>query len=84
MTYLVIQSVQPFKSLSSLYIFCEAALCLPWPSGDDRLVLHSQLQDGPVMHVTSVSANGRAKPVSSIALSLSVSFATNSLGPQLS
>ncbi|KAM3622092.1 uncharacterized protein V6R79_020219 [Siganus canaliculatus] len=43
-----------------------------------------QLQDGPVLHVTSVSANGRAKPVSSTALSLSVSLAANSLGPQLS
>ena len=56
----------------------------PQPSGDHCPVLPSQLQDGPVVHVTSVSANGRAKPVSSTAPNLSVSLATNSLGPQLS
>lgn len=54
------------------YLFLEAALCLPEACGDDHPVLHSQLQDGPVVHVTSVSANGRAKPVNSAAPNLSV------------
>lgn len=66
------------------YHFCELALSPLWPYGYDHPVLHSQLQDGPVVHVTSVSATGSAKPVSSTALSLSVSLATNGLGPQLS
>lgn len=75
-------SVRPVES--QYLFFWEAALCLPQPSGDDRLVLYSQLQDGPVVHVTSVSASGCVEPVSSTALSLSVSFTTNSPGPQLS
>lgn len=70
-----------------LQLFC---LSSHWRSvlfsanGDNPTVFHSLLRDGPVVHVTSVSANGRAKPVSSSALSLSVSPAMNSLGPQLS
>lgn len=71
-------------SLQVTGYLCKAALCVLWPFGNGCPVLYSQLQDGPVVHVTSVSANGRAKPVSSTALSLSVRLATNSLGPQLS
>lgn len=55
-------------SLQVTGYLCKAALCVLWPFGNGCPVLYSQLQDGPVVHVTSVSAR----------------LATNSLGPQLS
>lgn len=68
----------------SLGVFVKLPSVFPGPLVMAALYSIPQLQDGPVVHVTSVSANGRAKPVSSTALSLSVRLAMNSLGPQLS
>lgn len=69
----------------SIFFYLESGPGVRGPfAADDHPGLHSQLQNGLVLRVTSVSANGRAQPVSSPALGLSVRLGANSLGTQLS